>query len=225
MTLTQAARANPSANLALRARKIFAILKKEIPDAKCALHHQNPLELLVATILSAQCTDKRVNEVTKQLFRKYRAAGDYAAASLPSFESEIRSTGFYKNKARSIIGCCKELAARHGGRVPQTMEELTQLAGVGRKTANVVLGTAYGIPGIVVDTHVKRLANRLGLTRHASPEEIERDLMELIPQKEWITFSHTLVWHGRKTCVARKPKCSACKVNPSCPSSTVTQHD
>ncbi len=204
-----------------RAQKIFAILKKEIPDARCALNHKNPLELLVATILSAQCTDKRVNEVTKTLFKKYKSAKDYATASPKTFEQEIRSTGFYQNKTKSIINCCKKLVENHNGQVPKTMEELTPLPGIGRKTANVILGTAFGIPGIVVDTHVKRLSQRMGLTDKKDPDKIEFDLMELIPQKEWTLFSHTLIWHGRQTCHALKPDCPACRVNRLCPSSTV----
>ena len=204
-----------------RAKKIFAILKKEIPDAQCALRHKNPLELLVATVLSAQCTDKRVNEVTKALFQKYETPKDYAAVPPKTFEQDIRPTGFYRNKAKSIISCCQELVVKHGGQVPKTMEGLTQLPGIGRKTANVILGTAFGIPGIVVDTHVKRLANRMGFTNKNDPDKIEQDLMGLVPKEEWTSFSHTLIWHGRQTCLALRPKCPECKVNHLCPSSTV----
>lgn len=204
-----------------RARKIASILKKEIPDAHCALHHKNPLELLIATILSAQCTDKRVNEVTKTLFQKYKTTKDYANASSKTFEQDIRPTGFYRNKTKSIIACCKELVVKHKGRVPKTIEELTQLPGIGRKTANVILGTAFGIAGIVVDTHVKRIANRLALTHESEPDKIELDLVELIPKEEWTSFSHTLIWHGRQICFALKPNCPECKVNHLCPSSTV----
>lgn len=204
-----------------RAKKIFAILKKEIPDARCALNHKNPLELLVATILSAQCTDKRVNEVTQTLFQKYWTAKDYASTPPKTFEQEIHSTGFYKNKAKSIIACCKMLVEKHKGEVPKTMEELTRLPGIGRKTANVILGTAFNIPGIVVDTHVKRLANRMEFTKNSDPDKIELDLMELIPKEDWTSFSHTLIWHGRRTCFAIKPNCPECKVNHLCPSSTV----
>ena len=204
-----------------RAQKIFGVLQKEIPDARCALDHRNPLELLVATILSAQCTDKRVNWVTKSLFQKYKTTRDYAKTDSKTFEREIHSTGFYKNKAKSIISCCKELVSEHKSQVPKTMEELVRLPGIGRKTANVILGTAFGVPGIVVDTHVKRISQRLGLTAHTDPDKIERDLMELIPKKEWTQFSHTIVWHGRQTCLALRPKCPECKVNRLCPSSTV----
>ena len=204
-----------------RAKKIFSILQKEIPDARCALEHRNPLELLVATVLSAQCTDKRVNEVTKHLFQKYKTAQEYARTNPNTFEKEIHSTGFYKNKTKSIIACTKKLVETRKGQVPRTMEELVRLPGIGRKTANVILGTAFGIPGIVVDTHVKRISQRLGLTAHTDPDKIERDLMELIPKKEWTQFSHTIIWHGRQTCVALKPKCPECKVNSLCPSSSM----
>lgn len=204
-----------------RARKILSALKKEIPDARCALNHKNPLELLVATILSAQCTDKRVNQVTKSLFQKYKTAKDYATASRKDFETAVRSTGFYQNKSKNIIACCKELVRRHKGHVPKTMESLTQLPGVGRKTANVILGTAFGIPGVVVDTHVKRISNRLGLTTKSDPDKIEFDLMEVLPQKEWTIFSHTVIWHGRKTCFALKPDYPVCKINHLCPSATL----
>jgi endonuclease-3 len=176
------------------------------------LNFSNPLELLVSTILSAQCTDKRVNLVTPALFKKYRSAKDFAGADLPALEQEIRSTGFYKNKARSIQAACAGIVANHGGEVPQTMEELVALRGVGRKTANVVLGNAFAINvGVVVDTHIARLSHRLGLTRHRDPEKIEQDLMVLVPQAKWTEFSHLLIWHGRRRCPARKPDCAHCE--------------
>src|SRR5213596_2235968 len=202
-----------------RARKIIARLKREYPDATCALHHQNALELVVATILSAQCTDARVNMVTPHLFAKYRTAADYAAADPRVLEKEIQSTGFFRNKTKSIMGMAQALVERHGGEVPQTMEELTALPGVGRKTANVVLGNAFKKNvGIVVDTHVARVSGRLGLTANSDPEKIEQDLMKLIPQKEWTVFSHRLIHHGRQICIARKPKCRECRLNELCPS-------
>ncbi|HNU98504.1 MAG: endonuclease III [Verrucomicrobia bacterium] len=194
-------------------------LRRTYPDADCELNRSNPLELLVATILSAQCTDKMVNRVTESLFRKYRTAADYAGASAEEFENDIRSLGFFRNKARSIRACCEKLVVRHGGRVPQTMDELTQLDGVGRKTANVILGNAFGVnAGVVVDTHVTRLAGRLGLTAQTQPEKIERDLMKLVPQKDWTLFSHWLIWHGRRRCKARKPDCAGCELSAWCPS-------
>ncbi len=200
-----------------RAGKILAALKKSYPDAKCALNFTNPLELLIATILSAQCTDKRVNIVTKDLFKKYRAAKDYAAADVKTFEQEIHSTGFYKNKTRNIINCCKKLAEKHGGKVPNQMEDLVELPGVGRKTANVILGNAYGIPGVTVDTHVRRLSNRMGLTTNDDPDKIEQDLMKLFPEKEWTWLSHALIHHGRGYCTARRPECPKCPIEPFCP--------
>jgi endonuclease-3 len=202
-----------------RIKPIIARLWQHYPDARCALHHNNPLELLVATILSAQCTDERVNQVTKSLFRKYRTAEDYANADPEEFEQEIRPTGFFRNKTKSILAMARALVERHGGRVPQTMEELVELPGVGRKTANVVLGTAFGKnEGIVVDTHVQRIARRLGLTRHSDPVKVEEDLMRLVPRRQWTRFSHTLIHHGRQICQARKPKCEICPVNDLCPS-------
>lgn len=214
---------NASAREAKKKRtlKIIQLLKKAYPEAKCALAHRNPLELLIATILSAQCTDKRVNIVTQDLFRKYKTASDYASAKEETFQQEIRSTGFYKNKARNIIACAKELEKTHGGKVPKTMEELTKLSGVGRKTANVILGNAYGIAGLVVDTHVTRIANLLGLTRQKDPVKIEFDLMPIIPKREWTMFSHLLIQHGRACCVARRPDCTRCPINRHCPSSSV----
>ena len=200
-----------------RVKKILAGLRKTYPDAHCELHHADSLELLVATILSAQCTDKRVNIVTQELFKKYRSAADYANASLAELEQAIKTTGFFRNKAKNIQACCRKLVERHAGKVPRTMEELTHLDGVGRKTANVVLGNAFGInAGVVVDTHVARLSQRLGLTRQKSPEKIEQELMALVPQKQWTLFSHWLIWHGRRRCYARKPDCANCEIKKLC---------
>ena len=199
-------------------RKIIALLQQAYPDAHCELNYSNPLELLVATILSAQCTDKRVNLVTAELFRKYRSATDYAEAQLPELEQDIKSTGFFRNKAKSIKACCQALVEKHGGQVPRSMEELTELGGVGRKTANVVLGNAFNINcGIVVDTHVARLAQRFGLTGQKAPEKIEAELMDLVPRDQWILFSHWLVWHGRRRCNARNPDCLNCEIKALCP--------
>ncbi|MGO8765607.1 MAG: endonuclease III [Limisphaerales bacterium] len=201
-----------------RAKKIVGGLGRTYPAAHCELVHANPLELLVATILSAQCTDKRVNIVTEKLFQKYRSAADFAGADLRELEKDIRSTGFYKNKARNIKSACHDIVAMHGGEVPRTMEELIRLGGVGRKTANVVLGNAFGLNvGVVVDTHVARLSHRFGFTRHLAPEKIERDLMALVPRKQWTLFSHWLIWHGRRRCFARKPDCIHCEVLKLCP--------
>ena len=202
-----------------RVAKILPILKQMYPDAKCALNHRTPLELLVATILSAQCTDMRVNIVTKDLFRKYRTAADYARAPQERFEKEIQSTGFFRNKTKSIRAMAAKLVEKHGGKVPQTMEELVALAGVGRKTANVVLGNAFDQNvGIVVDTHVTRVSNRLALTSHkVDAVKIEKDLMEIVPQEDWTLFSHLLIHHGRNICQARKPRCEECPLLPYCP--------
>jgi endonuclease-3 len=201
-----------------RTKKIIAGLEKTYPDAHCELVHQNPLELLIATILSAQCTDKRVNIVTEQLFKKYRSASDFANAEISELENDVRTTGFYKNKARNIKAASRDIVEKHGGKVPQTMEELIELGGVGRKTANVVLGNAFDINvGVVVDTHVGRLSHRLGLTSHRAPEKIETDLMALVPQKQWTLFSHLLIWHGRRRCFARKPDCANCEIIKLCP--------
>ena len=200
-----------------RVQEIQSVLKKSYPSAKCSLDFTNPLELLVATILSAQCTDVRVNQVTQTLFKKYRTASDYAQAKLSALEQEIHSTGFYKNKTKSIINCCKAIVERYGGKVPNRMEDLVQLAGVGRKTANVILGNAYGIPGIVVDTHVRRLSMRLGLTTNTDPDKIEQDLMSLFPQKDWTWISHALIHHGRVCCTAKKPNCPQCPLEQLCP--------
>ncbi|HET8712663.1 MAG TPA: endonuclease III [Gemmatimonadales bacterium] len=205
-----------------RARKIIARLKKAYPDATCALNHGNALELVVATILSAQCTDARVNMVTPHLFAKYRSAADYAAADPRVLEKEIQSTGFFRNKTKSIIGMAQALVERHGGEVPQTMEELTALPGVGRKTANVVLGTWFRKnEGVVVDTHVQRLSALLGLSRLGDPVKIEQELMEIVPRDDWTWFSHTLIHHGRGVCIARRPQCGDCVLNRLCPSSLV----
>jgi endonuclease-3 len=205
-----------------RTHQIIARLKRAYPDAKCSLHHANPLELLVATILSAQCTDERVNLVTAELFRKYRRCEDYVNAPLAELEQDIRSTGFYRNKAKAIQGACRMILERYEGRVPQTMDELLQLPGVARKTANVVLGNAYGIAsGVVVDTHVSRLTQRLKLTTHEQPEKIEQDLVALVPRKDWIDFSHLLIAHGRAVCKARTPLCAECVIEEYCPASTL----
>lgn len=208
--------------LPAHAEQVRSRLAAEYPGASCALRHEDPLQLLVATILSAQCTDKRVNEVTKHLFVKYPDAQSYAAAAQEELEEDIRSTGFYRNKAKAIKEMAAALIERHSGEVPRSMDELTALRGVARKTANVVLGNAYGInDGIVVDTHVKRLANRLGLTSHQDPGKIERDLMKLIPQDEWTIIAHRLIDHGRAICTARKPKCAECLLADICPSAEV----
>ena len=206
--------------LQARTRKISVALHKQHPDPKVALEFSNPLQLLIATILSAQCTDVRVNMVTPALFKKYRTAEDFAKANQAELEQDIRSTGFYRNKAKSIMSCCKSLVERHGGKVPKSMEELVELGGVGRKTANCVLGGAYGInSGVVVDTHVRRVSQRLGLASTDDPEKIELELMELVPEKEWYLFGNMLVSHGRKVCNARKPDCLNCTLQKLCPSS------
>lgn len=203
---------------AARTRDITARLHATYPDAHCELTFTNPLELLIATILSAQCTDKQVNIVTADLFRKYRSAADYAQAALPDLENDIRRIGLFRNKAKNIQACCRDLVEKHGGQVPQTMEQLTALAGVGRKTANVVLGNAFNINvGVVVDTHVARLSERLGLTREHAPEKIEAALQKLVPLDQWCVFSHLLIWHGRRRCFARSPDCQNCEVLTFCP--------
>jgi endonuclease-3 len=200
-----------------RINQVLERLENAYPDAQCALSHRNPLELLVATILSAQCTDERVNIVTRDLFRKYRKPEEYAAAAPEVLEKDVRSTGFYRNKAKSIQGACKMIVENFGGSVPATMEELLLLPGVARKTANVVLGVAFHkAEGIVVDTHVYRVARRLDLTRSDTPENIERDLMQIIPKAKWIIFSHQMIFHGRQACKARKPLCSICPVKDLC---------
>ena len=205
-----------------RVQAIVEILARLHPDATTALHHHDPLQLLVATILSAQCTDERVNLVTPGLFARYPDAAAFAGAPLGELEEMIRSTGFFHMKALAIQSCCSDLVAKHGGQVPRTMEELTALRGVGRKTANVVLGNAYGVPGIVVDTHVQRLTRRLGLTDESDPVKIEFALMPIIPRERWTAFSHWLILHGRAVCNARKPRCSACALAPHCPRVGVT---
>jgi endonuclease-3 len=199
-------------------KKILDGLQSEYPDVSCALNHRNSLELLIATILSAQCTDVRVNMVTPALFQKYRNAGDFARASQADLEKMIHSTGFFRNKAKNIIAACQRIQTDFGGQVPKTMEELLSLPGVARKTANVVLGTAYGIAsGVVVDTHVFRLSHRLGLTRQKTPEKVEEDLMSQIPPGEWINLSHRLIHHGRSVCAARSPACESCTLEKVCP--------
>lgn len=204
----------------LRADEIIKRLKIEYPDADCALNHANAFELLVATILSAQCTDQRVNIVTETLFRKYRNPKDYLEVAQEELEIDIRPTGFFRNKAKSIRGACQKIIENFGGEIPQTMEELLTLNGVARKTANVVLGNAFGIAsGVVVDTHVLRLSQRLGLTEEILPERIEKDLQEIVPIEDWIMFPHLLIFHGRKICQARKPKCENCVLESLCPSS------
>jgi endonuclease-3 len=201
-----------------RVEKLIARFQETYPNAHCELKHSSPLELLISTILSAQCTDKRVNLVTAQLFNRYRAAADFAQAPLADLEEAVKSTGFFRNKARNIKSCCQALVEKHGGQVPRTMEELTALDGVGRKTANVVLGNAFNLNcGVVVDTHVARLAYRLGLSARKDPAQIEEDLMRLVPQDQWTLFSHWLIWHGRCRCYARNPDCPHCEVKPLCP--------
>jgi endonuclease-3 len=201
-----------------RAARFTKQLGRQYPDAECSLNFKSPLQLLVATILSAQCTDERVNLVTKELFHKYRSAADYAQAPLEQLEEDVRSTGFYRNKAKSIKGACETLLEKHRGRLPKDIELLVELPGVGRKTANVVLGTAFGIAsGVVVDTHVARICRRLGLTKQKDAVKIENDLIEQIPKREWVAFSHRMIQHGRRVCTARKPKCDQCPFGKLCP--------
>jgi len=203
---------------AARTRKIIAGLQKAYPTAHCELNFSNPLELLIATILSAQCTDKRVNIVTESLFKKYRSAADFAEADLSELEQAVKTAGFYRNKAKSIKAAARSIVEHHGGQVPRTMEELIELGGVGRKTANVVLGNAFDInAGVVVDTHVARLSFRLGLTGETDPVRIEQILIKLVPQEQWTLFSHLLIWHGRRRCSARNPDCAECEVRELCP--------
>lgn len=199
-----------------RVKRIITLLKKQYPDAKTALNFSNPLELLVATVLSAQCTDERVNNVTKDLFKKYKSAKDYANVDLETLEQDIRPTGFFRNKAKSIKGFCTELADTYKGKVPDSLDALVELPGIGRKTANLVLGEAFGIPGIVVDTHVLRLSNRIGLTPKKDAVKTEFDLMEIVPQKQWTLFSNLLILHGRAVCNARKPKHEECNIIDLC---------
>jgi endonuclease-3 len=198
-------------------RSILRVLAKLYPDAHCALHHDNPLQLLIATILSAQCTDARVNLITPALFARFPDAQAFAEADIGELEKGIQSTGFFRNKARNIKACCRILVDQYGGRVPATMEELVPLPGVGRKTANVILGNAFGVPGITVDTHVGRLSRRLGLTTADDPVKVEHDLMALVPKKDWTMFSHRLIFHGRQVCFARKPNCPGCALAKYCP--------
>jgi endonuclease-3 len=200
-----------------RVRAILEKLDEAYPAATCELTHRNPFQLLISTILSAQCTDERVNQVTRTLFQKYRAPEDFAYANPRELEQEIRPTGFFRNKTKSIMGASKKIVGEFGGKVPRTMEEILTLPGVARKTGNVVLGTAFGISsGVVVDTHVMRLSRRLDLTKNTDPKKIEQDLMKVIPQDRWILFSHQLIWHGRRVCNARKPKCAECNLEPLC---------
>ena len=202
-----------------RARALIEAFARIYPDAHCELVFADPLQLLVATVLSAQCTDKRVNLVTVGLFARYPAATDYAQASQEELEEAIRSTGFFRNKAKNLRALAAALLEKHGGQVPASMEALTALPGVGRKTANVVLGNAFGLnEGVVVDTHVARLSNRLGLTEASAPEKIEEDLVQLVPREQWTLFSHWLIWHGRRRCTARRPDCAGCEVATLCPS-------
>jgi len=211
-TIPKAAGTNPQ-----RLQAILQKLDEAYPKVNCALVHQNAFQLLIATILSAQCTDERVNQVTKTLFVKYPTPKDFAHANPAELEQDIRPTGFFRNKTKSIVGASKKIVEEFGGEVPRTMDELLTLPGVARKTANVVLGTAYGIAvGVVVDTHVTRLSNRLDLSRNTDPKKIEQDLMQVIPQNKWILFSHQLIWHGRKVCRARKPKCAECNLETLC---------
>ena len=205
------------AEAAERVKKIWPILKKTYPDAKTALNFRNPLQLLISTILSAQCTDVRVNMVTKDLFKKYKSAKDWAKADIKHIESDIKTTGFYHNKAISIKGACTAIAEKFDGMVPDTMDELVALPGVGRKTANVVLGNAFGKPAIACDTHVIRLSRRLGLSENTDPVKLEFDLAEIVPKVSWTMFSHTLILHGRNICKARKPDCENCPISKHCP--------
>jgi len=201
-----------------RIQKIWPILKKKYPDAKIALNFKNPLQLLISTILSAQCTDVRVNMVAKDLYKKYKSPGDWAKADLKRIESDIKSTGFFRNKAKNIKGACTKIVEQYNGKVPGTMDELLTLPGVGRKTANCVLGDAFGIPGITCDTHVIRLSRRLGLSENSDPVKLEFDLAEIVPKKNWTLFSHLLIYHGRNICKARKPSCPDCPIAKYCPS-------
>jgi endonuclease-3 len=212
----------PTAAVQRRAKKVVEALAQLYPDAHCALDHQTPLQLLIATILSAQCTDVRVNLVTPALFARYRTVQDFADARPAELERLIASTGFFRNKAKNIIACCRAIIEKHGGEVPGTLDELVQLPGVGRKTANVILGNAFGVPGITVDTHVGRLGRRLGLTVEDDPVKVEFDLMAVIPESEWTMFSHRLIFHGRQVCDARKPKCGGCAMKRFCPKIGVT---
>src|SRR5262249_9672932 len=210
-------RMKPTPAIRRRAQRANDALARLYPEAHCALEHQTPLQLLIATILSAQCTDARVNMVTPSLFERYKSAQDFANADVKELERMIASTGFFRNKSRNIIACCQAIVAEHGGEVPNSLDALVKLPGVGRKTANVVLGDAFGVPGITVDTHVGRLSRRLGLTVQEDPVKVEFDLMEVIPKPEWTPFSHRLIFQGRRVCFARKPDCAGCTLNAFCP--------
>lgn len=208
----------------IRINEIIKRLRREYPDAHCALNHRNAFELLIATILSAQCTDARVNIVTEQLFRKYQAPGDYLEVSSPELERDIHSTGFFRNKAKNIQAACSRIIEVYNGEVPRKMEDLLTLGGVARKTANVVMGNAFGVPsGVVVDTHVSRISQLLGLTTNKTPEKIEQDLIGLVPKENWIIFPHWMIFHGRKVCIARRPKCDECVLADICPSRDISQ--
>ena len=204
------------AQLVAKAREVYAALQEKHPDARCELNYSSPFELLVATVLSAQCTDARVNQVTADLFAKYRRPRDYLAVTAEQLEDDVRTTGFFRQKAKSIRGIMAALLETHGGQVPGTLDELTRLPGVGRKTANVILGNAFGVPGITVDTHVERVSQRLGLSRQKLADKIEQDLMKLFPESDWVQLSHTLIFHGRYICKARKPACEQCPVTSLC---------
>jgi endonuclease-3 len=207
-----------------RTKKIITLLRKEYPDMRCSLNFTNALELTIATILAAQCTDERVNIVTADLFRKYRKPEDYLKVPVTELEQDIRPTGFFRNKAKSIQGACKLIVEKFGGQVPQNFDDLLTLPGVARKTANVVMGNAFGVAsGVVVDTHVTRITQLLGLTANSAPEKIERDLIELVPQKDWIDFPHLMIFHGRAVCIARRPQCDKCVLEKLCPSSLLKQ--
>ena len=217
MPTPKVTRPKTAAERQARVKKILAGLDRMYPDASCALHHSNAWELLVATILSAQCTDKRVNAVTPDLFRKYPTVQDFANANQAEMAQDIRSTGFFNNKSKSVIGAARKILIDFNGQIPQNIDDLLTVPGAARKTANVVLGTAFGIAsGVVVDTHVTRISLRLDLTRHTDPKKIEQDLMKIIPQPRWILFSHQIILHGRALCIARKPKCAECALNPLC---------
>jgi endonuclease-3 len=207
-----------------RTKKIISLLRKEYPDMRCSLDFTTPLELTIATILAAQCTDERVNIVTADLFRKYHKPEDYLKVPVTELEQDIRPTGFFRNKARAIQGTCKLIVEKFGGQVPQNFDDLLTLPGVARKTANVVMGNAFGIAsGVVVDTHVSRITQLLGLTANSTPEKIEQDLIELVPQKDWIDFPHLMIFHGRAVCIARRPQCDKCVLEKLCPSSLLKQ--
>lgn len=215
----------PSAAVRRRAQRVLDALAELYPDAHCALDYQSPLQLLIATILSAQCTDVRVNLVTPALFARFRTVADFANADPEELEQLIASTGFFRNKAKNIIASCQTILDRHNGEVPRTLDELVQLPGVGRKTANVILGNAFGVPGITVDTHVGRLSRRLGLTEHEDPVKVEFELMAVVPEADWTMFSHRLIFHGRQVCFARKPDCPGCAMNRVCPKVGVTRRE